>query len=228
MQSSHTLTPASLSWRKRASEAALRKICETYHISTGLPDNIAAIINPVIETTLHTTDKWLNTRDDAIARSPNPDTISIPAVEQAARSIVQSYVEAFYVREQTLKAPDPKAEFYRKDSAKKQLIDIYINHRCNHAELALQSLGLSAASAHAINGALIRVSMITYRAYNENKEISCINPGIGSVRGTPQLGSIPATQRPIPERIDELRGYWRLKAFEVNHDHQRFRSVPNR
>jgi hypothetical protein len=229
MQSSQTFTPTSLKWRTRASQAILSKIEKTYHLTPGLSAQAEEIVAPKIEQTLAMNDKWLATRDEAIRLSPKASTISIEAVELTARQIVRRYVEAYHTREKLLDTPHQSAEFYRRDDTKKRLIDVYINHRCNEAELELQSLGLSPESAHVMNGSLIRVSMIAYRAYNPDETISHVAPGIGSVRGTPAVGScVPAKKPSIPERIDTVRNYWRLKAFDINQSHGRFLAATRR
>lgn len=146
---------------------------------------------------------WYATRDDAIARSAASPKAGND-IDLRACMIMEDYLRIAHLRRHIYNLPeDAVGEGYRTvfapHAARRQVVDLYMNHTTKLAEAQLRAAGLDAHSAHAINGRLIRNVHNLYAHTTFDFEAAKVRPDIGSIRGK--------STAEIDTRIATIEGY---------------------
>lgn len=222
----HVAPPAHTSSARHAHYAnhVLYKIKRAY----GLDENAAVPPLPL--------QREINTRatailndlrwDARVSDSCRAEGASAPSradLQRTAMAIIQRYANAFHLRAKIDYMPRshvPTGPFYAGHRVRGNLLDIYTNHLTNQSECALQELGFSTRSAHALNGYLIGQTVRFCGAMSSRSMSPVVEPQQGSGGG--------CTDQEIQARVNTLRGYWKPIANDLSLRHTQARNFQER
>ncbi len=214
-----------LAQRNRAQRGIVRKIERVFQLhraDNAIPEALRQQCGATIQQSLQK-EGWYKTRNVAIEKSDAGSSAAAELDTIAARTIHQ-YLNAFYLRyllcvKSADHLPLPAySALFGATMPRKRLLDAYINHIGNAAELELQQAGLDAKSAHITHGNMIgqAISIADAQLPGSVFGVSSVHPLQGPVVNK-ETNSL-ANDRAINDRIQELRGYWERQATALKKD----------